>query len=89
MLMTDVGVETFRCEFEISVSPTFRRQHQVVINITLAVSIHDTVSRLKKTKISIKRFKLILQKRFLIGREWQSISFEHLYEIELFLVFLP
>lgn len=48
MLMTDVGVETFRCEFEISVSPTFRRQHQVVINITLAVSIHDTVSRLKK-----------------------------------------
>ena len=67
-------------KFEISMSPTFCRQHQVVANINLAVSIHDTFCQFEKTKISLKRFKLMLQNRILIGRECQSISLEHLYE---------
>ena len=60
-------------------SPTFRRQHQVVTNITLAVGIHDTVSRLKKNKNFYKEIQIDASKslfdwpRVSVNQFWASI----------------
>ena len=64
-------LKRFDEKFEISVSPTFRRQHQVVTNITLAVGIHDTVSRLKKNKNFYKEIQIDASKSLF---DWPRVS---------------